>query len=152
MQVIGRWFALHSASIVRTTSRTKKVTLSPVFCRSVKLSEKEDFAWLATRCVFRIALPHLSFPCCNNLWSYSRGQGRTWNLAKDFLNDLKAIDCNINDVTKFSSSLFTRLVYTFNSNFYCWRTSIYGIFGTCLSWFRSKLSSRNKSIAITNHH
>ena len=151
MPVIGWSLALHSASIGRTTSRTKKLTLYPVFCRSVKLSEKEDFAWLATRCVFRIALPHLSFPCCKSLTSYSRGHGRTWNLAKDFLNDQNAIDCNINDITKFRSSLSTRLFDTFNSNFYCLRTFKHGISGMCLSWFRSKLSSRMKSIAITNH-
>ena len=51
------------------------------------------------------------------VFSIRRGQGRTWTLAKDLLNDLNAIDCNINDVINFSSSQFTRLVQSFNSNF-----------------------------------
>ena len=55
----------------------------------------------------------------NVVFSLRRGQGRTWTLAKDLLNDLNAIDCNINDVINFSSSQFTRLVDSFNSNFYC---------------------------------
>ena len=33
---------------------------------------KEDFAWSATRCVFRIDLPHHSGQCCKTLTSYSR--------------------------------------------------------------------------------
>ena len=72
MPVIGRWFALHSALIGRTTSRTKKFTLNSAFCRSVRLSEKEDFAWSATRCVFGVDLSQLSGQCCNNLALYSR--------------------------------------------------------------------------------
>ena len=55
----------------------------------------------------------------NVVFSLRRGQGRTWTLVKDFLNDLNAIDCNINDVIIFSSSQFTRLMDSFNSNFYC---------------------------------
>ena len=35
-------------------------------------------------------------------------QGRTRTLVKDLLNDLNAIDCNIEDVIDFSSSQFTR--------------------------------------------
>ena len=53
------------------------------------------------------------------VFSARRGQGRTWTLMKDLLNYLNAIDCNINDVTNSSSSQFTRLVDSFNSNFYC---------------------------------
>ena len=53
------------------------------------------------------------------VFSLRRGQGRTWTLAKDLLNDLNAIDCVINDVINFSSSQFTRLVDSFNSNFCC---------------------------------
>ena len=53
------------------------------------------------------------------VFSLRRGQGRTWTLAKDLLNDLNAIDCSINDFINFSSSQFTRLVDSFNSNFYC---------------------------------
>ena len=53
----------------------------------------------------------------NVVFSLRRGQGRTWALAKDLLNDLNAIDCNINDVINFSSSQFTRLVDSFYSNF-----------------------------------
>ena len=53
------------------------------------------------------------------VFSLRRGQGRTWTLAKELLNDLNTIDCNINDVINFSSSLFARLVDSFNSNFYC---------------------------------
>ena len=53
------------------------------------------------------------------VFSLRRGQGRTWTLAKDLLIDLNAIDCKINDVINFSSSQFTRLVGSFNSNFYC---------------------------------
>ena len=55
----------------------------------------------------------------NVVFSLRRGQGRTWTLAKDLLNDLNAIDCNINDVINFCSSQFTRLVDSFNSNFNC---------------------------------
>ena len=55
----------------------------------------------------------------NVVFSLRRGQGRTWTLAKDLHNDLNAIDCNINNVINFSSSQFTRLVDSFNSNFYC---------------------------------
>ena len=44
------------------------------------------------------------------VFSLRRGQGRTWTLGKDLLNDLNAIDCNINVVINFSSSKFTRLV------------------------------------------
>ena len=58
-------------------------------------------------------LQHLSV-----VLSLHRGHGRTWTLAKDLLNDLNAIDCNIDDVINFSSSQFTRLVDSFNSNFY----------------------------------
>ena len=46
----------------------------------------------------------------NIVFSLQRGQDRTWTLVKDLLNDLNAIDCNINDVINFSSSQFTRLV------------------------------------------
>ena len=46
----------------------------------------------------------------NVVFSLRRGQGRTWTLAKDLLNDLNAIDCNINDVNNFSSSQFTTTV------------------------------------------
>ena len=53
------------------------------------------------------------------VFSLRCGQGRTWTLAKDLLNDLNTIDCNINDVINFSSSQLTRLVDSFNSNFYC---------------------------------
>ena len=53
------------------------------------------------------------------VFSLRRGQGRTWTLAKDLRNDLNAIDCNINDVINFRSNQFTRLVDSFNSNFYC---------------------------------
>ena len=52
------------------------------------------------------------------VFSFRRGKGRTLTLAKDLLNDLNAIDCNINDVINFSSSQFTRLVDSFNSNFH----------------------------------
>ena len=55
----------------------------------------------------------------NVVFSLRRGQGRTWTLAKDLINDLNAIDCNINDVTNFSSSQFARLVDSLSSNFYC---------------------------------
>ena len=55
----------------------------------------------------------------NVVFSVRRGQDRTWTLAKDLLNDLNAIDCNINDVINFSSSQYARLVDSFNSNFYC---------------------------------
>ena len=55
----------------------------------------------------------------NVVFSLCRGQGRTWTVAKDLLNDLNAVDCNINDVIIFSSSQFTRLVDSFNSKFYC---------------------------------
>ena len=55
----------------------------------------------------------------NVVFSLRRGQGRTLTLAKDLLNDLNAIDCNINDVIYFSSSQLTRLVDSFNSIFYC---------------------------------
>ena len=41
--------------------------------------------------------------------SVLREQGRTWTLSKDLLNDLNAIDCNINDVINFSSSQYTWL-------------------------------------------
>ena len=51
--------------------------------------------------------------------SVRRGQGRTWTLAKDLLNHLNAIDCNIDDVINFSSSQFARLVDSLNSNLYC---------------------------------
>ena len=122
----------------QTTSRTKKLTLNLVFCRSVKLSEKEDFTWSATRCVFRIDLPHHSGQCCKTLASYSllrRGQGRRLTLAKDLLNDLNAIDCYINDVINFNFSQFNRLVDSFNSIFYCWRTSKY-IFIFITGWHR----------------
>ena len=53
------------------------------------------------------------------VFSLRCGQGLTWTLAKDLLNNLNTIDCNINDVINFSSSQFTRLVDSFNSNFYC---------------------------------
>ena len=81
--------------------------------------------------VYRVDLQHLSGQCLQSLsttplwsmlqdlnvvFSLRRGQGRTWTLAKDLLNDLNAIDCNINDVINFSSSQFTRLVDSFNSN------------------------------------
>ena len=39
------------------------------------------------------------------------------SLENDLLNDLNAIDCNITDVINFSSSQFTRLVDSLNSNF-----------------------------------
>ena len=126
MPVIGWWFALHSASIGIATSRTKNFTLNPVFFRSVKLSEKEDFTWSATRCVFKIDLPIGLWSMLQNLYvvfSLRRGKSRTWTLARDLLYDLNTIDCNINDVINFSSSQFTRLVDSLNSNFYCWRTS-----------------------------
>ena len=55
----------------------------------------------------------------NVVFSVWRGQGRTWTLAKDLLNDLDAIDCNINDVINLSSSQVTRFVDSFNSNFHC---------------------------------
>ena len=47
----------------------------------------------------------------NHAFFLRRGQGRTWTLAKDLLNDLSAIDCNIDDIIKLCSSLFTRLAY-----------------------------------------
>ena len=55
----------------------------------------------------------------NVVFSVRHGRGRTWTLVKDLLNDLNTIDCNIDDVINFSSSQFTRLVVSFNSNFYC---------------------------------
>ena len=55
----------------------------------------------------------------NIAFSVWRGQGRTWTLAKDFLNDLNTIDCNINNVINFSSSQFARLVDSSKSYFYC---------------------------------
>ena len=51
--------------------------------------------------------------------SLRRGQGWTWTLLKDLLNDLNAIDCNIDDVINFSSTQFTHLDDSFNSNFSC---------------------------------
>ena len=51
------------------------------------------------------------------VFSLRRGQGRAWILAKDLLNDLNAIHCNINDIINFSSSQLTLLVDSFNSNF-----------------------------------
>ena len=53
------------------------------------------------------------------------GMAWMWTLAKDLLNDLNAIYCNINDVINFSSSQFTRLADSFGSNFYCRRTFKY---------------------------
>ena len=55
----------------------------------------------------------------NVVLSVRRLQGRTWTLAMDLLNDLNAIDCNIDDVINCSSCQFTRLVDSFNSNFHC---------------------------------
>ena len=55
----------------------------------------------------------------NVVFSLHLGQSRTWTLAKNLRCDLNAIDCNINDVIDFSSSQFTCLVDSFNSNFYC---------------------------------
>ena len=51
------------------------------------------------------------------VFSVRRGQGRTWTLAKDLLNVLNAIDCNIDDVINFSSGQLSRLVDSFYSNF-----------------------------------
>ena len=61
----------------------------------------------------------------NVVFSLRRGQSRTCTLPKDLLNDLNAIDCNINDAINLISikrslfSQFTRLVDSFNSNFCC---------------------------------
>ena len=48
-----------------------------------------------------------------------------WTLAKDLFNDLNANTCKIDDVMNFSSSLFTHLVDSFNSNFVEERSNIY---------------------------
>ena len=53
------------------------------------------------------------------VFSLRCGQGRTWTLARDLLNDLNAIHCNINDVINFSFSQFTRFVDSLNSNLHC---------------------------------
>ena len=53
----------------------------------------------------------------NFVISLRRVLRRTRTLAKDFRNDLNAIDCNINDVINFSFSQSTRLVDSLNSNF-----------------------------------
>ena len=55
----------------------------------------------------------------NIVFSLRHRQGRTWTLAKNLLNDLNAIDCYTKDVINFRSSQFTRLVDSFNPNFYC---------------------------------
>ena len=55
-----------------------------------------------------------------------------WTFAKDLLNDLNAIYCNIDDVINFSSSQFARLVDSFNSYFIveeCSNIYIYLVFG-----------------------
>ena len=52
--------------------------------------------------------------------SVRREQDRTWTIAKNLLNDLNAIDCYIDDVINFSSSQFTSLDDSFNSNFDCY--------------------------------
>ena len=46
----------------------------------------------------------------NVVFSVRRGQGRTWTLVKEFLNNMNAIGCNIDDAINFSPSQFTCLV------------------------------------------
>ena len=53
------------------------------------------------------------------VFTVRHGHGRMWTLAKELVNNLNAIDCYINDVINFSSSQFTPLVDSHNSNFYC---------------------------------
>ena len=58
-------------------------------------------------------------PDHNAVFSVWGGQGRTWTFEKDLLNGLNANDCPIDDAINLSSSQFTCLVVSFNSNFYC---------------------------------